>query len=94
MVSRVKNFADYRKEIGFSKGLEEVLDYTPKHLLTKSEIIDKSIEKHVKVLNQYEEKRNSFQKIYLRKRIIYFLIVGIVTIALLALLIYFGIKLF
>lgn len=93
MVSRVKNFADYRKEIGFSKGLE-VLDYTPKHLLTKSEINDKSIEKHVKVLNQYEEKRNSFQKIYLRKRIIYFLIVGIVTIALLALLIYFGIKLF
>lgn len=94
MVSRVKSFTDYRKEISLLKELEEVLDYSPKHLLTKSEINDKSLEKHVKVLNQYEEKRNSFQKIYLRKRIIYFTIVGLVTLALLALLIYFGIRLF
>ena len=94
MVSRVKSFADYRKEISLLKDIEEVLDYSPKHLLTKSEINDKSIEKHVKVLNQYEEKRNSFQKIYLRKRIGYFTIVGIIILVLLALLIYFGIKLF
>ena len=35
MVSRVKFFAEYRKQIGLNADLIEVLDYNPKHLLTK-----------------------------------------------------------
>lgn len=94
MVSRVKFFAEYRKQIGLNADLIEVLDYNPKHLLTKSEISDKNIDKHVKELNQYEEKRNVFQKLYLKRKIIYFSIITIISLLVLALVIYFGIRVF
>ena len=94
MISRVKLYADYRKEISSLKELDAVLDYSPKHLMSKSELNDKSIEKQVRTLNEYEEKRNAFQKLYLKKKIIYFSIVSAITICLLAGMIYFGIKIF
>lgn len=94
MVSRVKYFADYRKEISSSLGLVENNDYNPKHLLSKSEIHDKTIEKHVKVLNTYEEKRNAFHKMYVRKNVIYYSIATIVALGILAVMIYCGIRVF
>ena len=74
--------------------LIEVLDYEPKHLITKSEIQDKILDKKVQALNEYEEKRNEIQKLYLRKNIIYYVIVGIISLAILAAVIYFGIRVF
>lgn len=94
MISRVKLYADYRKEISLLEDTNPVLDYTPKHLMSKSEIHDKKIENQVKTLNEYEEKRNAFQKLYFKKRLIYFSIVTVITLCLLAGMIYFGIRAF
>lgn len=94
MVSRVKFYTEYRKQIGSKNDLTQVLDYEPKHLITKSEIQDKILDKKVQALNEYEEKRNEIQRLYLRKNIIYYVIVGIISLAILAAVIYFGIRVF
>ena len=94
MVSRLKFYSDYRKSISLMKDLNEVLDYNPKHLLTKDEIQDKTIEKQVRILNEYEEKRNAFQKLYLRRKIIYFSIITLISLVIIGVAIYFGIRVF
>lgn len=94
MMTRVKNFAEYRKEISLGSNLEVLEDYIPKHLLTKEESKNANLEKKVQTLNEYEEKRNAFQKYYYKKRVIYYLFASIIASGLIALLIYFGIRIF
>lgn len=94
MTTRVKLHADYRKSISTTSDLIELSDYSPKHLLSSKEIKNAHLEKQIKTLNEYEEKRNAFQKYYYKKKITYYICVSFISLGLLALLIFLGIKLF
>lgn len=94
MQTRVKLFSNYRKRISTETDLEACFHYEGKHYLSKDSVNNKKLDKKVKEISQYEEKRNALSKLYKNRMIAYYIVVSVISILVIILVSLIGVHLF